>query len=247
MSRLRAMAVLAATAGVLLRADHRHSPRPEVAHEGVASHQPPRSVKRLASLLARARAAPRFVRATPSRPFPGFPPDVLTTDAGALYAIEPRDSLWAPAMESAVAQRFFAADVLAPLGLAELKVLSVSCRQTTCRMEYEFPSRLTAAVAEAGLRPSSPMVLVEEAVGWPAPRGGGLQKETFRRGGQAFTRMSVFLGFDERSWDPATYGDWVTDQLPAARDFYRRAREDWQRHQADTTFEPREQDYGDAG
>src|SRR5205814_10010244 len=103
---------------------------------------------------------------------------------------------------SVLAEAVFAPEVLARLGLAELKAVAVPCRQTTCRLEYEFPSRLVRTVEAAGLPPISPLVLVEEAVGWPAPRGGGFHQQTFERDGEAYTRASVILGFDEPSWDP---------------------------------------------
>ncbi len=124
-----------------------------------------------------------------------------------------------------MAGKFLAPDVFARLGLGEMKVRALSCRQTTCQLSYDFPSRLANTVSASGLPPSSPMVLVEEALGWAAPRGAGFRKTSFEREGQAYTRISVVLGFDEGSWDPGRYGQWVDQQLPASQAFYRQARE----------------------
>jgi hypothetical protein len=92
-------------------------------------------------------------------------------------------------------------------------------------MEYEFPSRLVDLVLASGLPASSPMVLVEEAVGWAAPRGAGLHGTVFVRGGERVTKMSVVLGFDEDSWEPGNYPQWLESQRADAQAFYRRARE----------------------
>jgi hypothetical protein len=168
---------------------------------------------------------PRFITSRTSAAFPGFPVDTPASP-DLLFDRETRDPTWAPAMESALANGFVASTTLARLGLAEMVVTDISCRQTTCRFDYEFPSRLVNVVRATGLRPSSPMVLVEEAVGWAAPRGAGLHRIAFQRDGAAFTRMSVVLGFDEASWDPASYPQWLQSQRPAAEAFYRRAREE---------------------
>jgi hypothetical protein len=127
-------------------------------------------------------------------------------------------------MEAAMAQTYFARDVFARLGLGALAVTELSCRQTTCRLAYEYPSHLEDLVAASGLPRSSPMVLVEEALGWAAPRGGGLERFAVDRDGRSYTSVSVVLGFDEASWDPAQYGQWVRAQLPSAQAFYRGAR-----------------------
>jgi hypothetical protein len=168
---------------------------------------------------------PRFITSRTTAAFPGFPVDTPASP-DLLFDRETRDPIWAPAMESALANVFVASATLARLGLAEMVVTDISCRQTTCRFEYEFPSQLVNLVRATGLRPSSPMVLVEEAVGWAAPRGAGLHRIAFQRDGAAFTRMSIVLGFDEASWDPASYPQWLQSQRPAAEAFYRRAREE---------------------
>jgi type II secretory pathway pseudopilin PulG len=168
---------------------------------------------------------PRFITPRTAAAFPGFPVDTPASP-DLLFDRETRDPTWAPAMESALANGFVASATLARLGLAELVVTDITCRQTTCRFEYEFPSRLVNLARATGLRQSSPMVLVEEAVGWAAPRGAGLHRIAFQRDGAAFTRMSVVLGFDEASWDPANYSQWLQSQRPAAEAFYRRAREE---------------------
>jgi hypothetical protein len=48
-----------------------------------------------------------------------------------LFEAEVRDGAWAPAMEAALTRAFAAPAVLARLGLAEMVVSGVTCRQTT--------------------------------------------------------------------------------------------------------------------
>jgi hypothetical protein len=127
-------------------------------------------------------------------------------------------------MEDSMSKTWLSRDVFAKLGLAEMNVTRLSCRQTTCLVEYEYPSRLERIVADAGLRPGSPMVLVEEALGWAAPRGGGLTTTIFERQGEPMKRASLVLGFDEASWEPTKYAEWVNSQRPVTQAFYRDAR-----------------------
>jgi hypothetical protein len=144
--------------------------------------------------------------------------------------MEDRDPLWAPAMEAALSRVALSPALLADLGLGDMKVTVLACRQTTCALTYEYPARLVDRVVAAGLPPSPPMVLVEEAVGWAAPRGGGLRRTAFTRDGEPYARVSLVLGFDEASWDPARYRAWVDERRPEAQAFYRRAREERQKH-----------------
>jgi hypothetical protein len=136
-------------------------------------------------------------------------------------------------MEAALARSWLSAEVFARLGLGEMSVTEVTCRQTTCRIWYEYPARLEALVAASGLQPSSPMVLVEEALGWAAPRGGGLRTTAFDRGGEPMKRVTLVVGFDEASWDPSGYEAWVSGQRDAAQEFFRRARAELARRAAE--------------
>jgi hypothetical protein len=247
--RLLKSVTLVVAAGALLQA-HRRPPvtidrdteNPDQVRAGRGSP----SRQRLAWLRKRARAVPRFVVTTAQRSFPGVPPHGPGTP-DLLFAWEPRDPDWAPAMESAMARTFFAPGVLSRLGLEELRSTGVTCRQTTCRMDYEYPSKLVSRVTAAGLPPGSPMVLVEEVVGWAAPTGGGLQRSSFERDGQPYTSVSVYLGFDEASWEPQRYERWVSDQLVNARAFYQTARREWQKAQANSPDESELRGHNDAG
>jgi hypothetical protein len=180
--------------------------------------------RRLQAAFARARSVPRFIAPPAARPFPGLPAHTPAAPE-LLHDMEDRDPAWAPAMEAAFTSVALSRALFAQLGLDELKVTALDCRQTTCALTYEYPTRLVERVVASGLPPSSPMVLVEDAVGWTAPRGGGLRSQRFERGGEAWTRTSLVLGFDEASWDPAGYRRWVSERLPEAQAFYRRARE----------------------
>jgi hypothetical protein len=127
-------------------------------------------------------------------------------------------------MEAALVSTWLSKDVLVRLGFAEVNVTEVSCRETTCLLRYEYPVRLEAAVAASGLPPGSPMQAVEEHLGWFAPRGAGLKIAPFDREGEPMKAVSLVLAFDDASWEPTTYAQWVRDQKESARAFFARYR-----------------------
>jgi hypothetical protein len=213
---------------------------------GAADRDRARTRARLAAAVARARSLPRFVAPPAARAFPGFP--VHTPQAPELlHEMEERDPIWAPAMEAALTSVALSPALLESLGLGDMKVTALTCRQTTCALAYEYPTRLVDRVVASGLPPSSPMVLVEEAVGWTAPRGGGLRTRTFTRDGVPYARASLVLGFDEGSWEPARYRTWVADRLPEAQAFYRGAREARRKQDPVAGGRPQATALGDAG
>jgi hypothetical protein len=191
--------------------------------QGAQTGPRPGARERLTARAPHRSSVPRFVTGRPAGGFPGLP---LHTPAAPelLHQMEDRDPHWAPAMEAAISGVFLSRDALAGLGLGELEVTGLDCRQTTCQLSYQYPLRLVDRVVASGLPASSPMVLVEEAIGWAAPRGGGLHTRTFPHNGEGYASVSLVLVFDDRSWDPARYRQWVEEQRPAAQEFFRRAR-----------------------
>jgi hypothetical protein len=136
-------------------------------------------------------------------------------DRALSYDEETRDDLWAPAMESAMRARLSPA-LLSSLGLADLQVTQLACRETTCRLVYEYPTRLDAVVAARGLPPrTAPLALVEEKIGPPAPVNLRTWQEELTRQGEPFRRMGADLRLDGESHDPARYDQWSRAQLPA--------------------------------
>ena len=171
------------------------------------------------------RNVPKFVVQPEQRAFPGLPV-YSPHDPGILFSLETRDTVWAPAMEEALGRTLSAAS-LSSVGLTELNVREVSCRQTTCKVVYDFPSRLVDLVTATGYPPASPLILLEEKVGRPAPRSGGFESERSVRKGEPYLENTVIFGFDADSWDPTSYSSWVQGQLPATREFFERARSEW--------------------
>ncbi len=177
----------------------------------------------VAHLLPRGRTVPRFVEPEPPSSLVHLP--VQASSRPDLdYKSEDRHPTWAPAMEASLTKAWFSADVFERLGLGAMKVTDLSCRQTTCKLSYEYPSSLKKDVAASGLPLGSPMQLVEEELGWAAPKGGGLRTRSFERDGQAFDEASLVLGFDVASGSPETYAAWVRGQRDLTREFFRKGR-----------------------
>jgi hypothetical protein len=226
-SRLRllvgAMVLVGATVPALWRW-RANNADPSAASETASSAE-----REIAALLARRGSrpvrVPRFVVAPAPPRFPGWPVHTPAVP-GVLFDLEDRDPAWAPAMEAEFGREHFGAGGIARLGLPGLVVSEIACRQTTCRVSFEFPARLNTLVAAAhgGLLP---MLLVEEALGFAAPRAGGLRRQSFERNGERYERHSVVYGFDEASWEPEGYAAWVEAQRPRSQAFYRKAREVW--------------------
>jgi hypothetical protein len=144
---------------------------------------------------------------------------------------ETRDDLWAPAMESAMRARL-SQELLASLGLAELRVTQLTCRESTCRLVYEYPTRLDAVLAAHGLPPeASPLALVEEQIGPPAPVNLATWREELTRDGTAFRRLGSDFRLDGESHDPAHYDRWSRAQLPRTRAAFAKMRADHARQQ----------------
>jgi hypothetical protein len=142
---------------------------------------------------------------------------------------ETRDDLWAPAMESAMRARL-SPDLLASLGLSEVQITELTCRASTCRQVYEYPARLDAVLLAHGLPPeASPLALVEEQIGPPAPVNLGTWREELTRGGAPFHRLGSDFRLDGESHDPARYDQWSRAQLPRTRAAFVKMRADWAR------------------
>jgi hypothetical protein len=168
---------------------------------------------------------PRF-RVSRRRPFPGLD-ERLRTDALDTYAREPRDESWAPYMEMAFGRRYTATE-LSRYGLTDLRIVELSCRRVTCRVVYEYPSSVEDLLAADGLpRSTSPLTLIAEQEGPPAPLNLGWSRETFARDGKELVRMVAVFGFDEESYDPEHYDEWVDSQLTRSQDAFRRMPRTW--------------------
>ena len=145
---------------------------------------------------------------------------------------ETRDDAWAPAMEAAMRRRLDPS-LLASLGLAEVTITELVCRETTCRLVYEYPVQLAVLVAARGLPPStSPLALLEEQEGPPAPVNLGWRREELWREHTPFIRLSADFRLDGDAHDPARYDEWARAQLPRTRETFRRMRERWRKQTA---------------
>jgi hypothetical protein len=130
-------------------------------------------------------------------------------------------------MEAALGRRHTAAE-LARYGLSEVRITELSCRRVTCRLAYEYPTSVEALVVADGLpRETSPLALIEEQAGPPAPLNLGWTREPVNRDGQAFIRMTAIFAFDEASYDPDHYDEWVESQVARTRDAFGRMPRRW--------------------
>lgn len=169
-------------------------------------------------------APPKFLPA--KRPFPGMT-EQFKREGAAVHDREPRDETWAPAMEAAFGKRY-TPNELAKYGLSDLRITELSCRRVTCRLAYEYPSSVEDLLVADGLpRYISPLVLIEEQTGPPAPMNLGWTRDAFDRGGQRFVKMEAVFGFDEDSYDPERFDEWRESQLPRTREWFERVERTW--------------------
>lgn len=151
-----------------------------------------------------------------TRPYPGIG-EHLRTEALSAHDGEPRDATWAPAMEAAFGRHLNAGE-LAKHGLQDVRVTELSCRRVTCRLAYEFPKSVEDLLAADGLpRDTSPLALIEEQAGPPAPLNLGWRREEFDRDGHPLVRFVAVFAFDEQSYDPDRYDEWVESQVERTR------------------------------
>jgi len=224
--------LLASTAGVLLCAIARQSSRwdgevSQRAHEEGSSSEDI-GAREWSKLLP-----PTFVVSARStaegigiRPYPGID-EHLKTGGLSAHAREPRDATWAPAMEAAFGRRI-SAEELAKYGLENLRVTEISCRRVTCRLAYEYPKSVEDLLAADGLpRDTSPLALIEEQTGPPAPLNLGWSREEFDRDGQHLVRFVAVFGFDEKSYDPNRYDEWVESEVERTHHWFGRMPRTW--------------------
>lgn len=183
---------------------------------GPHGHAPPKT-------SVRKRA---FADAISAPSYPGIS-ERLRVEALSAHDSEPRDATWAPAMETAFGLRI-TAEELAKYGLVDLRITELSCKRVTCRLAYEYPARVEDVLAANGLpRDTSPLALIEEQTGPPAPLNLGWSQEHFVRDGQRVVRMVAVFGFDENSYDPDLYDEWVESQLERTREAFGRMPRQW--------------------
>ncbi len=152
-------------------------------------------------------------------PYPGID-ERLRTEALSVHDSEPRDERWAPAMEAAFGRRL-TTEELEKYGLTDLQITELSCRRVTCRLAYEYPASVEDLLAANGLpRDTSPLALIEEQTGPPAPLNLGWRRDQFDRDGQRLVRMVAVFAFDEDSYDPGRYDEWVESQIERAREAF---------------------------
>jgi len=123
-------------------------------------------------------------------------------------------------------------ETLRGLGLERMEILELSCRRTTCRLVYEYPTALLELVTARGLPPDSPMVLIFEQQGPAASSFGGNAERVMVRDGERYTRESVVLGFDEDARDPRKHGEWARAGVPRIKQVIERIRQRWDQKQA---------------
>lgn len=141
-------------------------------------------------------------------------------------------------MEAAFVRRFVGAE-LSKYGLDDLRILEFSCRRVSCRLVYEYPSSVEDLLAANGLpRSTSPLALIEEQSGPPAPLNLGWTREPFVRDGRSHVRMVAVFGFDEASYDPERYDEWVDSQLDKMREAFGRMPRTWRQRVDDSTDKP---------
>jgi hypothetical protein len=125
-----------------------------------------------------------------------------------LFEAEPRDPDWAPVMESALLARFDQR-LLTELGISELRVTEVECRQSSCRIELEWPRSLVDTLRESGrLKPNrTPLQLLITKHG---PLASLYTRLTPRTPESPITgRGAHLLMFGPDEIDPAAYPEWA--------------------------------------
>jgi hypothetical protein len=160
-------------------------------HHGKARPRPPGQPRSSAAIVPRFVVPPTDVPNSHSPANASNAPDLLYT-----YATESRDPAWAPTMESALANSLQSRDVFMGLRLREMSVTGISCRQRTCRMTFEYPTRLVDTIGASGPPPTSLSALFGEPLGG-APNRARLEIIPFDRQGESMRRVSLVLGFDE--------------------------------------------------
>jgi hypothetical protein len=123
-------------------------------------------------------------------------------------------------------------ETLARLGLERLEIVELSCRRTTCRLVYEYPTALLDLVERRGLPPDSPLVLIFEERGPAASSFGGNGEDVMVRDGERYARQWVVMGFDEAARDPRKHAEWANAGVPRIKQVIERIRRRWEQKRA---------------
>lgn len=130
-----------------------------------------------------------------------------TLSAAQLFNSERRNPRWAPEMERVMKERF-TSDRLKGLGLSEMSVSDLECRESTCRFDIEYPESLAdkPPASDIPLQAYTPVDLLAYLSGRFAPVTQVLKPETASDGR---LRETVVIVLDGESIDPAKYSQWV--------------------------------------
>jgi hypothetical protein len=175
-------------------------------HPAIETAQTSRGASATTTMKASARRPPRFSLASLfAREVPRPKPATGTRD---IYNSEPRHPTWAPRMERAVTgviARFDRTD------FPGFNLTEIECRETTCRLEFEFPSSLRLRALDYGPRPASPaQVAFAQAGPFSLVSGEYGHPTVFHRDDVLMERETYIIQFtEEAEIDPDTYADWV--------------------------------------
>lgn len=139
-------------------------------------------------------------------------------DLRRVFNDEVRNPRWAPAMESALKQRFAAIDYRSH-HLDGMTLSEVECRQSSCRIQFEYPAELPEQLSnllrEKGIVGQfSPIEWLELSSGPTASAGRIVSDELVQVDGKARHRYTFVGAFAPDSIDPSSYSDWTDRMRP---------------------------------
>lgn len=128
-----------------------------------------------------------------------------------LFAKEPVDGVWAPAMQKVLRDRFEPA-ASQVVRTSAMKFRALECRTSVCRAEIEWPldveNRLRGAgELEGKERPIDRMVHEEGPLSTMSTQE--KMHQVVDGDGRVWVRNTTYLAFDEKSQDPTRHKEWL--------------------------------------
>jgi hypothetical protein len=159
------------------------------------------------------KTLPRFGQGGPRRIFEPKGYEKARREATAaveIFNAEIRDWDWAPRMEEKIRERFDA-QRMADHGLHGFSVANLECRESTCRLDLEWPQELETRLRTAGLIKEGEHATVHHRrrQGVLAQRTAWLGKHHVHANGR--WRIEHILLFSEKEIDPDAYATWVRE------------------------------------
>lgn len=136
-----------------------------------------------------------------------------------LYNEELRDLRWAPAMEEALRARF-APEQLDRAGVRGLQVAELQCRQSICKVAFEYPKSLRRELQAAGLDLNQgPVDQLLARTGRLAAMATVIESQPsfLLPDGTAGERITGLVAFSKDEIDPARYGQWAQHEMARAQ------------------------------